>query len=186
MSTQRARILLALTALALASPAGAQVQRRTVMTELVESIEAAEQKIVGLAEAIPADKFGWRPADGVRSVGEVVMHVAADNYLLTAIGGTPAPASTGIKADDYSTVQMYEQTVPGKADAVAALKASFAHLRSAMSEIPDARLGESVNMFGRQATMQTLWLMTTTHMHEHLGQLIAYARSNAVVPPWSR
>jgi hypothetical protein len=114
MSTQRARILLALTALALASPAGAQVQRRTVMTELVESIEAAEQKIVGLAEAIPADKFGWRPADGVRSVGEVVMHVAADNYLLTAIGGTPAPASTGIKADDYSTVQMYEQTVPGK------------------------------------------------------------------------
>jgi hypothetical protein len=55
-----------------------------------------------------------------------------------------------------------------------------------MADTPESRLGESVSMFGQQATVQSLWILTTTHLHEHLGQLIAYARTNDVVPPWSR
>ncbi|MGH7500574.1 MAG: DinB family protein [Longimicrobiales bacterium] len=156
------------------------------MAELLGAVETVEQKLVGLAEAIPADKYGWRPGEGVRSVGEVVMHVAADNYLLPAMAGTAAPAATGIKADDYSSVQKYEQTVPAKDAAIAAMKESFAHLRQAMAAVPEDRLGESVSMFGQQSSLLGLWVLTTTHLHEHLGQMIAYARSNSIVPPWSR
>jgi hypothetical protein len=71
-------------------------------------------------------------------------------------------------------------------ETIAAVKASFAHLKKAMTDVPDSRLSEPVTMFGQQASMQSLWVLTTTHLHEHLGQLIAYARTNDVVPPWSR
>jgi uncharacterized damage-inducible protein DinB len=180
------RFIVALAALAVALPASAQNQKRSVVADLVSDMETAEQKVVGLAEAIPESKYGWRPGEGVRSVAEVVMHIAADNYLLAALGGSPAPAATGIKGDDYQTAVAYEKKVPAKAEAIAALKASFAHVRKAMAETPESRLGESVSMFGQQATVQSLWILTTTHLHEHLGQLIAYARTNDVVPPWSR
>lgn len=184
MRTSPLRYVVALAALAIALPASAQ--KRTVVADLVGAVETAEEKVVGLAEAIPENRYNWKPGDGVRSVGEVVMHIAADNYLLAALGGSPAPASTGIKGDDYSTAVAYEKKVPAKAEAIAALKASFAHLRKAMADTPENRLGESISMFGQQASVQYLWIMTTTHLHEHLGQLIAYARSNNVVPPWSR
>ncbi len=163
------------------SPAGV-----SVMGDLVAAIAEVEEKLVGLSRAIPAEQFGWRPAEGVRSVGEVVMHVAADNYLLPAGAGVAPPAATGINAEDYATVQAYERNVPEKDAAIAAMEASFAHLESAMSGSPDARLGETISIFGQSMTVQKLWVLTTTHLHEHLGQLIAYARSNGVVPPWSQ
>ena len=70
--------------------------------------------------------------------------------------------------------------------AVAALEKSFAHLKKAMAETPDARLDSTVKFFGQDRTVRQVWIATTTHLHEHLGQAIAYARSNGVVPPWSR
>jgi len=186
MATRKPRFILALAALAVATPTLAQGQQKGIMAELIGTIETAEQKIVGLAEAIPADKYNWRPGDGVRSVGEVVLHVAADNYLLAAVGGSPAPAATGIKGDDYMTAVTYEKKPMSRDETIAAVKASFAHLKKAMTDVPDSRLNEPVSMFGQQASMQSLWVLTTTHLHEHLGQLIAYARTNDVVPPWSR
>ena len=171
----------------LAPPAHAQEPaRKGLMGDLLADVAEVESKLVGLARAIPTDKYGWRPAEGVRSVGEVVMHVAADNYLIPAGVGAVPPAATGIKADDYATVQAYERKVPARDAAIGAMQESFAHLKKAMAGTTDARLGETISVFGQSMTVQALWILATTHLHEHLGQMIAYARSNGVTPPWSR
>ncbi|MGD8277668.1 MAG: DinB family protein [Gemmatimonadota bacterium] len=167
----------------LASTAAAQ---SATMADLLRDVGQVEQKLVGLARAMPADKYDWRPGEGVRSVGEVFQHVAADNYLLSAGAGMAAPAATGIRAEDYNTAVAYENRELGRDAIIAELEASFAHVRKAMMATTDSRLKESVSLFGGQMTVQALWVMEVGHIHEHLGQSIAYARSNGVVPPWSR
>ena len=165
-------------------PAGAQAP--PVMADLLADVGETERKIVGLAKAIPEPHFAWRPMEGVRSVREVLQHVAADNYLLPAFVGVTVPASLGINPTDYATVQKFEARTIDRATAIAELEASFAHLKKAMEMADASKAGESVTFFGTTMTRQRVWVLTTTHLHEHLGQLIAYARSNSVVPPWSR
>ena len=170
---------------AFAIPVGAQ-QAGSVMSDLVADVSTVEKKLLDLARAIPADKYEWRPGAGVRTVGEVVMHVSADNYLMPAALGVPADPSTGIKGEDYKTALAYEQRKVGKDAAIAELAKSFAHLRKAMTSTPANTLGQNKQLFGQTFTVQQTWIMATTHLHEHLGQMIAYARSNGVVPPWSK
>ena len=55
-----------------------------------------------------------------------------------------------------------------------------------MADTPDDKLDAAIDLFGRKTTSRASWISTTTHLHEHLGQLIAYARSSNVVPPWSK
>ena len=166
-------------------PAAAQGSN-TVVADLISDVTEVEQKLVGLARAMPAESFAWRPGAGVRSVGEVFQHVAADNYLLPIFAGTPAPAATGIKGDAYATVQAYETRSADRAAVIADLEQSFAHLRAAMTASATRSQADTVQLFGQARTLQQMWVLTTTHLHEHLGQAIAYARSNNVVPPWSR
>ena len=153
--------------------------------DLLIDVGQLERKLVGLARAIPADKFEWRPARGVRSVGEVLRHVAADNYLLPAAVGHAAPPATGIRGDDYKTAQAFERRPLDRTATLAELERSFAHLKNALAATPATRLSAPVSMFGQTFTVQQTWILTTTHLHEHLGQLIAYARSNGVAPPWA-
>ncbi len=157
-----------------------------VVEALLRDIETVEEKMIALAEAIPEAQFDWRPAEGVRSVAEVITHVAADNYFLPTAAGVAAPAATGIQSGDYASVQAYEGRTMSKAEAIAAMRDSFAHLRAAMEKTDDAFLGSTLDLFGSQMSGLYLWVLTTTHLHEHLGQSIAYARSNGVVPPWSQ
>lgn len=155
-------------------------------TDLLMDLGPAENKIIGLARAIPAEKYGWRPAAGVRSVGEVLLHIAADNYLLPAALGYAADASTGIKGDDYNTALAYERRQLDKDATIAELERSFAHLKASLTATTQAKLTEKVSLFGQSFTGQQTWILTATHLHEHLGQLIAYARSNGVTPPWGQ
>ena len=162
-----------------AAPAG-------LAADLLTDIAQVEKKMLALARAIPADKYAWRPGQGVRSVGEVLMHVAADNYLLPSAMGHVADPKTGIKGDDYKAAQAFERRQLSRDSTIAELERSFAHVRKSLSGTTAARLGEQVPMFGQKFTVQQAWIMTATHLHEHLGQLIAYARSNGVTPPWSQ
>ena len=181
------RASLRLAALALAANTGlAQAQSSTLMTDIMKDLKSLEGKVMGLARAMPDASWSWRPGPGVRSVGEVYQHIATDNYLLPAMLGTPAPAATGIKGDDYKTAQAYETRKADRAAIVADLEASFAFLRKAMEAQSGATLGSEITVFGRKTTAQETWLLTITHLHEHLGQAIAYARSNNVTPPWSK
>lgn len=176
-------VLNAAMTLAAAAPLAAQAN---VVADLVSDVNEAEKKIVALANAIPAEKWDWRPGTGVRSIGEVFKHIAADNYLIPAALGHAADASTGIKGEDYKTAVAYEARKMDKAQTIAELQKSFAHLKTSMQATQPAKMGEQVKLFGAPFTMQRAWILGTTHLHEHLGQLIAYARSNNVKPPWSQ
>ncbi len=133
-------------------------------------------KLLSLAEAVPAEKYTWRPAEGVRSVAEVFTHVAGGNYFLPRALGAEMPA--GLSRD------MQKET--DKTKVVEMLRASIAHARAAVDATSQATLLEEVELFGRKMTRADALLALLSHSHEHLGQAIAYARSNAVVPPWSQ
>jgi uncharacterized damage-inducible protein DinB len=175
----------ALAAFALAVSLSAALPAQSFMAEMHRDVNAVQQKFIDLAKAMPAESFGWRPSAGARTVGEVYLHVASDNYLLPVYMGKPAPAATGITSD-YATAGAYEKRALTKDQIVAELEASFVHLHQGMGLTTDANAGEMINMFGQNWTRMRAMVLTVTHLHEHLGQAIAYARANNVVPPWSR
>lgn len=176
----RARIA----SLALAVAFTAPLQAQGLMAEMHRDVNEVQKKFIDLANAIPESAYAWKPG-AARSVGEVLLHVAADNYLIPIAMGKPAPSATGITAD-FNTAMAYEKRKLSKADIVAELTASFRHLHQGMNLTTDANLNETISMFGQDWSRQRAMLLTVTHLHEHLGQLIAYARANNVTPPWSR
>jgi uncharacterized damage-inducible protein DinB len=144
--------------------------------EFMAEVDSVGKKLTDLAGAVPQEKYSWRPAPGVRSVSEVYVHVAAANYGIPSFLGVKVPE--GISRD-------MEKTVTEKAKVLEALQKSFGHLKSVAANMSDADLDKSVKVFGREMTQRATLMLILNHMHEHLGQSIAYARTNGVVPPWS-
>ncbi len=152
-----------------ATPAG-------LRAELLSQLDDAATKLVQLAEAIPEAKYTWRPGTGVRSISEVLMHVAGGNYfILTFAGVQPA---TPLARDAETTVTVKAQVVDN-------LKKSFEHVRASLRAAKDADFDKPTTMFGQATTYRNVFVTEVTHAHEHLGQLIAYSRMNGIVPPWS-
>jgi len=145
--------------------------------EVLAEVRVQEDKFTRLAEAIPTEKYTWGPAADVRSVAEVFLHVAAANYNLPKLIGTPPPTGIDVKSLEKSTTD--------KAKVVSTLKDSFAHLKAAIVKMPEADLDKSLDWFGGKNTERGILLFITRHMAEHLGQSIAYARSIGVTPPWT-
>jgi hypothetical protein len=181
--TTRLSALAAAALLTLATPVAAQT-REGVMGDLIRDLTQVEKKTIDLAKAMPASAYEWR-AGKARSTAEVLMHVAADNYFFPAILGISAPAETGI-TKEYATAAAFEKKVLGREALIAELEKSFAFLKTSMAGVPDAKLNEPIEVFGQKNTGRGMWIMAATHLHEHLGQLIAYARANNVTPPWSK
>ncbi len=167
------------------SLATAPLAAQGLMREMHADVNEVQTKILALANAIPESAYAWRPGTGVRSVAETFIHISADNYLIPIMMGHPAPPATGIVGSNYATVQAYEARKMTKAEIIADLEASFRHLHQGMNLTTDANLTETIQFFGNPWSRQRAMLLTVTHLHEHLGQMIAYARSNGVKPPWS-
>ena len=146
-------------------------------SEVLAEVMVQEDKFTRLAEAIPAEKYTWRPAPDVRSFAEVFLHVSAANYNLYKLVGTPTPAGVDTKTLEQSTVD--------KAKVIATLKASYAHAEAAIRSMPDADLEKTLNWNGGKITERGVLLYIVQHIAQHLGQQIAYARSIGVVPPWT-
>jgi len=142
----------------------------------LQQLSDVEKKMNSLAQAVPAEKYSWRPVAGVRSISEVFTHVAGANYLFPSIAGVKPPE--GIDRN-------MEKTVIEKSKVQEALKQSFEHARKAVQGLSDADMAKEIKFFGRPSTVEALIFIMANHMHEHLGQAIAYARVNGVVPPWS-
>jgi uncharacterized damage-inducible protein DinB len=165
------------------APAAAQSAPAGVRGELIGDITQLEAKYVGLAGAL-GGHLGWRPAEGVRSASEVMMHVAAANYMIASIAGVPMPAGLPGGGDMRAMAGAME-SVTDPAEVAAALQRSFEHARGAIAGTSDADLDGAVTLFGRETTRRAALTLMVSHMHEHLGQLIAYARTNGITPPWS-
>jgi uncharacterized damage-inducible protein DinB len=147
--------------------------RAEVMAEVI----VQQDKFLRLADAIPADKYTWRPSPDVRSFAEVFLHVATANYNLYKLVGTPPPSGFDVKG--------FEKSSTDKAKVIATLKDSYDHARKAITAMPDADLERSMDWFGGKNTERGVLLFIVRHGAEHLGQSIAYARFIGVVPPWT-
>ena len=136
------------------------------------------QQLIALAEAISSEKYSWRPGPGVRSTSEVFMHIALSNFYLLSVTGLPMPPD--IKSEDMET------KVTAKSEVVDWLKRSLAAVQAAHSKIKPGDLQRKVRIANRNATVDGMYLRIIVHANEHMGQLIAYARVNGIVPPWSK
>jgi uncharacterized damage-inducible protein DinB len=145
--------------------------------QAVYDLQGLQKKFVALAGAMPAEKYTWRPADGVRSISELFLHISAANYNIpTMIGAAPNP----------STQQKdFEKSTTDKAKIVEQLNQSFSHAISVVQGMSNADFAKPEKKLGPDANDGDVVYLLVTHAHEHLGQSIAYARMNSVVPPWT-
>lgn len=181
-------------ALALAAQAGAQTAVG-FQKEFADDFNGTARELKELAQAMPADKYGWRPGEGVRSVGEVYVHVAAGNFLLLALAGVKPPAEYYKDVSGSArerTMALYKQTrdlesvVTKKDDVVKMLNESLDAVRTHLAGLSAADLDRETEFFGEKTTVRRIYLRILAHTNEHLGQSIAYARMNGVTPPWSQ
>jgi uncharacterized damage-inducible protein DinB len=145
--------------------------------EYLRGLDDFGKKLVDLAEAMPAEKYTWRPGEGVRSVGEVYVHVAQANFGLPRIWGSPVPAGVDVKA--------LASQAGDKAKVVDGLRRSIERVRQAVLATPDGDLDRKIRIRDHDGTVREMMSLIGQHMNEHLGQSIAYARMNGVVPPWT-
>jgi uncharacterized damage-inducible protein DinB len=135
-------------------------------------------QLIALAEATPPEKFAWRPGPGVRSMSEVYMHIAIANFYLLSVTGPRMPAE--ISSPDL------EKTVTDKAQVIDWLKRSLNAVKTAHAAAKAADLRRKVKIEGVAADVDGMYLRIIVHANEHMGQLVAYARMNGIVPPWSQ
>ncbi|MCZ7615170.1 MAG: DinB family protein [Ignavibacteriaceae bacterium] len=133
-----------------------------------------KSRLLQLAEAMPEDKYNWTPGEGVRTVGEVYMHAAESNYyMLSLIKGEKDYTEPPVSKSDKKT-------------ALESLEKSFDNLKETAAKFTDEDLNREIDAFGMKFTVRNFMVTILNHLHEHLGQSIAYARMNGVTPPWSK
>ena len=146
-------------------------------------LDGLRGRFLALAEAFPAEKYAWRPRPGVRSVGEVFMHVADELYTWApgSYGGAPSSAvGTGPDAS-----QKFESKGT-KPEVLKHLKESAEYFARTVGALDPAAITGTKKIYGKDRTILQTSFGPVGDLHEHLGQLIAYARMNGVTPPWSK
>ena len=156
----------------MATLAPAQSQPAGLQAAYAKDLGTLSDKFTGLARVM-AGKYDWKPGEGVRSVGDVFNLIVKENGILA---GTLTGASSGRGGAPI--------TDPEEMQAV--LKTSYANLQKTIEGLSDSDLKAPVKLFGKEFTKESAIRYLFADQHEHLGQSIAYARSNGVVPPWSK
>ena len=145
--------------------------------QALADLQTVQTKMVDLANAIPADKLTWRPSADSRSFAEVFLHVAGERYQILGLGGAVAPADFNGKT--------YEKSTTDKAQIVAELSKTWDFAQKTISGMSNADFAKLLPKLGPQANAGDVVYILVADAHEHLGQLVAYARENGIVPPWT-
>jgi uncharacterized damage-inducible protein DinB len=161
-----------------ASACRAQAAPATFRTEFLHQFDNSMGKVVALAEAVPAETYARRVVPAVQPLGQIFAHIAHYNYEYPARAMGIAPPA-GIDRDTLERVRE-------KAQVVALLRRSAEHVRTSVRQMPEAQLGQTTTLYGRRVPQWAVLLQLLTHMNDHLGQSIGYARASGVVPPWSQ
>jgi len=161
--------------------------------EFLWELSIAETQLLSLAESVPEESYSWRPAEDARSFSEVMVHIAAGNLMLMARAGVITPEveelCCGIRSNQrwigvVRRMQALQLTLTGKREVIELLKRSFAAVRSTFSETTEDWLSTPREFFGKPTTVRRVYLRILTHSHEHMGQLISYARIMGYRVPW--
>ena len=141
--------------------------------EFLGQIDFVKGRLMQLAEAMPEDKYSWTPGEGVRSVGEVYVHAAEANYYMLSL----------IKGEKFDMISAESKS--DKKTALSLMEKSFDNLKESAAQFTDEDLNKEIEAFGMKFSVRNFMVTIIAHLHEHLGQSIAYARMNGVTPPWS-
>lgn len=159
-------------------PAVAWSQDNSFQNELAGMIQFNSGRVLSLAEVIPAEKYSWSPSEEVRNIGQAMMHIASANYFFGMKLGASLPE--GIDP------MKVEKSAEGKEEIMAVLKRSYDFIMEASKGVPTASLSDQVDFpFGKFSKSNTMMIIMA-HCGEHMGQLVAYARMNDIIPPWSK
>jgi len=140
-------------------------------------LETMQKKFVDLANALPTDKLTWRPSADSRSFAEVFLHVAAERYGILGLMGAETPAGVDRKGLEKSTTD--------RTRIVDELNKSWDFARKTIEGMTNAEFAKLLPKLGPQANAGDVVYILVADNHEHLGQSIAYARENGIVPPWT-
>ncbi len=154
----------------------------SVRDAFMQDLESMESKFVELADAMDADMYGWRPMDSVRTVSEVYMLIAAETYVMPSSWGSEPPE--GMTEVSFAMFGELAKVVD-KAEVLDHLRKAFAYCKQTVEAISDADMDKMIQFFGAERSLGASFYIMASDMHEHLGQAIAYARMNHVVPPWT-
>lgn len=170
----------ALSALSIAAQTTAPIDKTPsydLKPQALQDLQLIQKRFADLAEAIPPAKLTWRPTEGVRSFSEVFLHVASLNFSLASkFGAAPAP--------DF-VEENYEKSTTDKAKIISQINQSFDYVRAAIEKRSNDDLRKIVKEFGPEASEGDVIYAIVAGAHEHLGQAVAYARMNGIVPPWT-
>lgn len=161
-------------------PMMSYAQAPTVQQEFAGGTAYNKNHIVQLITAIPDDKFSWKSSDDVRSVSEVVAHIAATNYMFGSFLGTAPVPEAGA---DW---QNFEKTLTTKKQLLKAIEESFAYINDAAAKVSAEDLTTQVELPFGTFTKRSIMNVANSHCAEHKGQFIAYARFMGITPPWSQ
>jgi uncharacterized damage-inducible protein DinB len=139
--------------------------------------EQSSEKVVSLAETMPEGIYNWSPDGEAMSVARVFMHIARHNYMIPE-------RWLGIPAPDHIEQDKMEE-IGDKETVVSMLEESIEHVRSFSGELTDKKLFETVTIFGEETKSWAALMLLITHMNEHAGQSVSYARMNGIIPAWS-
>jgi hypothetical protein len=147
-----------------------------------KDIDGLRKKFMALAKAVPADKLTWRPMAGTRSFREVFAHVAAEGNTETAMFGRPLPAGS---LADFDAEEARLKQLPD-AELIAVMDRSMQSLSATLGGLSLAQINAPIRYYGQSTLPRVATTYTLNDLHEHLGQLVAYARMNSIVPPWTK
>jgi uncharacterized damage-inducible protein DinB len=165
------------------APAGRAQETKGFRSDLIGQIAYGQKEILDLENAIPENEMTWRPNKEVRSISEVYSHIAFGNYLFAKFAGLTMPEGISITGPDDE--KKWEKASTDKKVIHEQLVKSFDFVKNGINTMADASLENTVDFFGQKMSVRSVLLGLLSHMHEHLGQSIAYARMEGIVPPWT-
>jgi uncharacterized damage-inducible protein DinB len=161
--------------------------------EFLWELEIVERQLAALAHAIPEEQYDWRPDATARSAREVFIHIATGNFMLLDVIGAPPPRDLYGEVSAQGPERLWAlvrkndelgASLRGKASVVTALERSLQSVRQLFTESDDGQLARSLEFFGERTTVRRVYLRLLAHMHEHMGQMIAYVRCMGMPAPW--
>ena len=161
--------------------------------EFLWELEIVERQLLAMAETVPADRYGWRPEEKVRSVSEVLVHVAAGHFLRLDVVGETAPVDVYGQVSAQGIERFVEwiwkndgleRSVRDKEAVIGLLQRSFRAVGKSFAEAGAAEMDRRLDFGGETTSVRRVYLRMLAHSHEHMGQMIAYLRFNGIAPPW--